>query len=206
MPAPLRNSNASSHHLFVKDPLHKVTVATDIQPGEMAQLARDLGDSSLWIAERLTLELEARGGKAEAHKLIGLYAAVAHEMHQVAAEMEGETGIKAAPLGGLKDDHYERMIEQQSRSLGLILSQCKSAWVNLQEKVQFNGEKEGSEEVQRVLSNSDGEGIGVLKYLAGHIRAAKRMMRDLAANRAWKLGGEVDNDDLGTRIRKVIEQ
>ena len=74
MPAPLRNSNAASHSLFVKDPLHKVVVPTDVEPKEMAKLARDLGDSSLWVAERLTVELEAVGGKAEAHKLIGLYA------------------------------------------------------------------------------------------------------------------------------------
>ena len=136
MPAPAGNDNASSTGLYAKHPTHNVVVPVDAPPSELATLARDLGDGALWIAERLAAEVEhitVDGGKAQ--KLIGLYAAVAHELQQLAAELEGVTGIKASPLGQLSAKRYVEINTKQTQALSLILSQCRTAWVRLQDRV-----------------------------------------------------------------------
>lgn len=205
MPAPRHNDNATGHQLYSQTPLHRVSVPINAAPGELATLAKDLGDAALWIAERLALEttfVRATDG----YEASGLYAAVAHELHQVGAELEGETGIKASPLGKLDEASYQRMMEQQTRALSLILSQCKSAWVALEARVQVLGEKEGGDEIRRVLMpvEQNGKVLPVLKYLAGHMRKAMRIMRDLAANRAWQLGNTAEEADPAARIMAVI--
>lgn len=205
MPAPRHNSNAEGHQLYSKTPLHRVVVPSDVVPVKLAEYARDLGDASLWIAARLTVEQDVVHS-TDVYKTIGLYAAVAGELHQVAAEMEGETGIKAAPLGKLDDTSYARLIEQQTRALSLILSQLESAWVSLQARVEVLAEKESGGEIKRVLTPAEqgGKVLPVLNYMAGHMRVAKRMLRDLAANRAWQIGLNADEDDPATRIMAVI--
>ena len=210
MPAPTGNRNASSHHLYSTNPTWKVQVAGEINPTALAAFARGLGDAGLWIAERLTAELDARTRQSlttavETYQMIGLYAAVAHECHQVAAELEGETRIKAAPLGKLDEQRADELLEKQMKALSLILSQCKSAWVRLQDKVQVEGERDG-QEVKRAILDYDGKPDTVLKYLAGHMRSAKRMLRDLAANRAWSHAAKTEEGDATTRILEAIRQ
>ena len=205
MPAPRHNDNASGHQLYSKTPLHRVVVPADVEPGKLAEFAKDLGDASLWIAARLTVEQNVVAS-TDVHKTIGLYAAVAGELHQVAAEIEGETGIKAAALGKLDETSYARLIEQQTRALSLILSQLESAWVSLQARVEVLGEKEDADNIKRVLTpvEQGGKVMPVLNYMAGHMRAAKRMLRDLAANRAWQIGLNSEEDDPAARIMAVI--
>lgn len=208
MPAPAGNDNASSTGLYAKHPTHNVVVPVDAPPSELATLARDLGDGALWIAERLAAEVEhitVDGGKAQ--KLIGLYAAVAHELQQLAAELEGVTGIKASPLGQLSAKRYVEINTKQTQALSLILSQCRTAWVRLQDRVTVlaAGEAEEEEGRKRALVELDGSAFPVLNYLATHMRVAKRMMRDLASNRAWQKRGEDDDSDLTALVMKDIE-
>ncbi len=207
MPAPRDNTNATGHQLYSQTPLHRVVVPVNAAPGELATLAKDLGDAALWIAERLAMETTFVR-TTDGYEASGLYAAVAHELHQVGAELEGETGIKASPLGKLDEAAYNRLMEQQTRALSLILSQCKSAWVALEARVQVLGEKEGGDEIKRVLMpvEQNGKVLPVLKYLAGHMRKAMRIMRDLAANRAWQLGAHSEEADPAARIMAAIER
>jgi hypothetical protein len=205
MPAPRHNDNATGHQLYSKSPLHRVEVTVNAPPSELAKLAKDLGDASLWIAERLDVEMEV-ALTTDVYKASALYASVAHELHQLAGELQGEVGIKASPLGTLDEAAYERMVEQQSRALTLILSQCMSAWISLSARVEVLAEKEGADHINRVLTEAGGKVLPVLNYLAGHMRAAKRMMRDLAANRAWQLGMTNEEADPAARIMAIIEQ
>lgn len=208
MPAPRHNDNATGHQLYSKAPLHRVVVPADVTPGKLAEYARDLADASLWIAARLTVEQNVVP-TTDVYKTIGLYAAVAHELHQVAAEIEGETGVKAAPLGKLDEHSYATLIQQQTRALTLTLSQLESAWVSLQARVEVLAEREDVadvKDIKRALTPAEqgGKVLPVLNYLAGHMRNAKRMLRDLAANRAWQMGMNTDDDDPAARIIAVI--
>ena len=209
MPAPRRNDNATGHQLYSQSPFHQVIVSINAPISELASKARDLGDAALWIADRLALEMNVTHS-ADVYEASALYAAVAHELHQVAAELEGETGIKAAPLGKLSPEAYDRLIEQQTRALNLILSQCTSAWVSLYARVEVYGEKEAVntlEEIKRILApvGEAGRVLPVLKYMAGHMRKAMRAMRDLAANRAWQIGLNTEDDDPAARIMAAIQ-
>lgn len=78
----------------------------------------------------------------------------------------------------------------------------------LDARVQVLGEKEGGDDIKRVLMPPEqgGKVLPVLKYLAGHMRKAMRIMRDLAANRAWQLGTHSEDADPAARILAAIER
>lgn len=210
--APEGNKNAVSVGLHTKSPAVRVIVAPDVSIAGLSVYAVDLSDAARWVAEQLADELSMDHRDA---KLIGLYAAVAGEMAQIAGELQGETGIKPSPLGGLTDAQFDTMMDKQARALSLILSQCGSAWKHLQERQEIAAGIPQEDRIRLI----GGEGVvvwdsdkkewrahPVLTHLAGHMRAAKRLMRDLAANRAWNLRGANDNDDLAARVMKAIEE
>lgn len=206
MPAPTGNDNASSSGLYAKHPTHRVVVTIDAPPSELAALSRVLGDSALWIAERLAAEIEFVPVESpKAQKLIGLYASVAHELQQLGAELDGVTGIKPAPLGQLSVAQYMRVVEKQTQALALVLSQCETACQRLKDRVDVHAAKEEEAGQRRVLVELDGSGYPVLNYLATHMRVAKRMMRDLASNRAWQKRDEDGEGDLTSLVMREID-
>lgn len=189
--APQANQNAQKGGLYARQPGDWVPVAVGVRPEGLAVFARDLGDASLWLAEAL-----AAIDTPDAARAAGLYASVAQELWQVAGEMEGATGIKASPLGTLSDEAFGRMMEKQVSALSLILSQCRTAWRRLRERHEIGAEG----------GLFDGEKLNpILGYLAAHMRSAKRMMRDLAANRAWHERGQDAQEDLAARILAAIQ-
>lgn len=210
--APKRNGNAEGLGLYASNPPREVQVLADAQPTTLAGFGRGMGESALWVAEALTLVIGEVDGRAmhEANKIIGLYAAVAQECLQVAAELEGATGIKPAALGNLSEQAYERLMERQARALELILNQCEAAVRRLQH----------AEEIRAAAANENGilplaggllvwtvkgyEPHPALQYLAAHMRSAKRILREMAANRAWRDRGQELESDLGERLREVI--
>lgn len=194
--APVRNSNAAKHGLYASQPTRRVTVPAMPSTSELAVYAQDLADGALWISEALEEYIEKHPVKAEVPRAVGLYASVAQELYQVAAELEGRSGIKAASLGRLSDERFEMLMKKEAKALALILSQCVSAWKRVQDE----------QEILRYgLVDSEGELRPALNYLAGHMRSAKRIMREMAANLAWKDRGEQQDDDLSIRLMKEIE-
>lgn len=207
-----RNKNASSHGLYSQKPWLKVAVAPDAGLDVMAGYANDLASAALWIAESLA---EVDGLSLKDQKLIGLYATVAQELNQLAAELLGEVGIKPAPLGNLPDAQYEVLMEKHAQALSLQLSQCMSTWNYLKDREEIRTEVENADQTTPVLGKPDGlvrETDGVktvntaLEYLAAHLRGAKRMMREMAANFIWKHRGSQSEEDLSARLLKVIEK
>lgn len=169
---------------IIQSPAIEVTALT---------FAPALGDgaSATEAAEASRLEMAALAGVG---RVISLYALVAHELYQVAGELAGVTGIKAASLGQLSNEEFDAMMRAQAQALGLILSQCRSAWQAIQdhERIEGNG-------LMR-----KGELNPILESLAGHMRSAKRMLREFAANRAWRQADEEQTGNLADRIRAVI--
>lgn len=183
------NQNAAGAGLWTKRPVRTVFVPAEVGAAGLAEFAQDLGDAANWVAEELAGEISH-----EAARATGVYAAVAHELWQLAGELGGVSGIKAAPLGALGDEAFEAMMHKQIKALGLVLSQCKSAWARLR----------AMGEVGEGVVDGEGDLDPTLSYLAAHMRTAKRMMRDLAANRAWQAGGRSDDDDLTKRLLDAI--
>jgi hypothetical protein len=198
-----RNQNALGSGLYSQKPLVLVEVGAGVTSAELAELAEPLAAAAMWIAEKLDAALR-RDLLHEGQRLIGLYVAVAHELNQVAAELRGGTGIKPAPLGDLRDVQFENLMTRQAKGLGLILSQCASVWQHLQDREEILGHS-----VITLLKAEDGQMITgdlnpTLDYLAAKMRVAKRIMRDMAANRAWREVGQVRGDDLGERLLSTI--
>lgn len=190
--APTKNVNAVTSGLYTRTPSRRVSLKGAMSAGTLAPYVQDLGDASLWIAETLATKAET----GEGQQLASLYATVAHEMFQLQAEMQGVTGIKPASLGRLSEDGFNALIMKQRAALELVLSQITTA-------------------VQRVRDVESIEGTGVildevvnpvLRYLAGHIRMAKRMMRDMAANWAWQQAAEREDDGLTARLLQAIRE
>jgi hypothetical protein len=204
--APARNANAQGAGLYVSNPERRVRVAATVDTLDMAGFAADLGSGALWIAENLAAKLDELE-LVEGRKLIGLYASVGQELAQLAAELEGETGIKPAALGQLSEARYEALMAKETRALELILNQCIGAWMHIKdrEEIEQNGLIRTYE-----YTDDDGELVKVnevnpvLNYLAGHMRVAKRIMREMAANLAWKNRGVEREDDLTVRLLNVI--
>lgn len=200
--APAKNNNAQGHGLYSSQPERRIRVAHDAELGQMATWAEDLASGALWIAEALAGQVEL---PIEANKLIGLYASVSQELNQVAAELEGESGIKPAALGQLPDDRYETLMLKQAKALELVLNQCIAAWQHIKDHEDINHDGLfirwlDEDEVEHTDVNP------VLNYLAGHMRIAKRIMREMAANRAWKVRGVEREDDLMARLLKAIDE
>jgi hypothetical protein len=206
--APTRNINATGHGLYTVNPERRVRVAADLDVAEMATFANDLGSGALWIAETLASKLDDLG-LMEGRKLIGLYASVGQELAQLAGELEGETGIKPASLGQLSDARYQGLMIKQGKALELILNQCIGAWQHIKDHEDIT--QDGLVRIVEQTSD-DGETVKiceinpVLDYLAGHMRVAKRIMREMAANLAWKNRGVEREDDLTVRLLKEISK
>lgn len=190
--APSGNNNAQKHGLYKKTPDAVVVVAADVSSVEMAVLARDLGGAALWIADELAARIANIEHKDQ--KLVSLYASVGQELHQVAAELEGESGIKPAPLGKLSDAGYEELMRESARALSLILSQCAAAYQHV-----FDAETALGYGLFRM-----GGVNPVLHSLAGSMRSAKRIMREMAANQSWRVNGADDKDDLTARLMRML--
>lgn len=206
------NRNAIAVGMYSKNPTRRL-VELAAAPGEvsivrLAEWSRDLGDAALTIAEALASELASRHDTSEnLRRQVVLYAEVGHEMHQLSGEIAGVTGIRAAGLGTLGDVEYQELIISQGRALELVLSQCQTAAAYVRARVEFV-EVDGLTVAR--FSDKPGEGLtarvlATLEYLAGHIRAAKRMMRQFAANRAWKEVGSGAVVNLTDKMNKVIE-
>lgn len=191
--APPGNQNAAGSGLYAKRPTVQITVAKDAQMGELAQNAQALADAALWIAEGL----DKAGIEDEQQKVLTLYASVGDELNHLAAELAGESGIKAAALGRLGDVAYETLMINKSRALSLILSQITTAWKRLKDREEIEGSG---------LVQGDGELNPVLEYLAAAMRSAKRMMRDWAAAIAWRQGGGDKDSDLAERLMEIIRK
>lgn len=197
--APKSNENASKWGLTSRNPLHKVVVRGTVTMPELAQYASDLAAAALWIAE----EIDAEGAVP---RMVGLYATVAAELEQVAAELAGRTGIKPAPLGEISDEAYERLRDQQAKALSLLLSQCTTAWKRLEGVVLVMGGTREDGSRKAALVDMDGDPVPVLNYLAGFLRSAKRLLRDMAANIAWRERGETNVDDLAAAIIRELKK
>lgn len=192
MPGSKHNVNAGSHGLYSKHPSMQVTLPGGremrwLKPDEVAiatltPLAGDMADAAAWIAEELSdpAKMAALDGKGQvdAAKLAGLYAKVASELYQLAGELGGETGIKAANLGTLTEASWDGMMRNLLRMLALILSQIKTATSKLK-----TGEELFKGEGGLILA---GDLNPVLAYLANHMRNAKRMLEEMAADVAWR--------------------
>lgn len=211
--APANNSNAASHGLYASSPERRIKIPADASSSDLAKLAHDLADGALWIAETMTIISDAQTVKG-AERIVTLYASVAQELQQVGAEITGEIGIKPSPLGSLTDAQYESLMDKHARSLELIINQCVGAWKRLEieemirQGVVSTDGKKVLDAPTGLLSIDDKFNVvpnPVLSYLAGHMRTAKRVMREMAANRAWKLRGAERNDDLATRILNSME-
>lgn len=189
--APRGNQNAQKGGLYAQQPGDWVPVAPQVRPEGLAVFARDLGDASMWVAEALAA-IEA----PDAARAAGLYASVAQELWQLGGELEGATGIKPSPLGALNEGMFEGMMLKQVGALSLILSQCRTAWRRLRERHEMGAEG----------GLFDGEKLNpIIGYLAAHMRSAKRIMRELAANRAWQERGRDAEEDLAARILAAIQ-
>lgn len=213
--APANNNNAASHGLYASSPERRIKITATASSDDLAICTQDLAAGALWIAEALTLI----DGKSERvvkglNQIIPLYASVAQELEQTAAEISGEIGIKPSSLGALTDDQYDGLMLKQSKSLELIINQCVGAYQRLKigEEIRQAVEKADGQKVLDLpsgLLGYDERGAlsinPVLKYLAGHMRTAKRVAREMAANRAWKLRGAERNDDLATRVLNSME-
>lgn len=204
MPAKRGNKNAIGGGLWSAHPavrLPKLAMMPEtVTLGQMAEWAAALGDSALTISEDLRDAVKASQAPVDddAATLIVLYAEVGHEMHQLAAEVAGEAGIKPAALGNLGRGAMEVLIKNQARGLELVLGQCMSATATIEAWKALGGPGEG------VLKN--GAINPVLRYLAGYIRAAKRMLRQFAANRIWQTANEGGHGDLIARVMAGIKQ
>lgn len=207
--APVRNTNAISHGLHSQSPALRVVVPTSAGLIELAEYAGSLGDAAQWIAGSLAEQL---GPLDTDVRLVGLYAAVAGEMAQVVGELLGETGIKPANLGRLDDAQFETLMRKEAAALSLILSQCRSAFQHIKEREEIGGgasrEVEGGGQGLLIFDYKKDEWRAnpVLSYLASHIRDAKRLMREMAANRAWQQRGIEAEDDLAARLVAEINR
>ena len=211
MPGSKGNQNAAGHGLYSANPPARIAdlalVPESLSLERVGELARDMGDAALAISQELA---EAQGDGNRGTALIVRYADVASELHQFSAEAEGVTGIKPATLGKLSVDQFERLLRNQARELHLVLAQCKSAYQAIQARREVNrsgvimgGEvrKEGDQIVEVV----GGEINPVLFYLAGHMRTAKRLLKQFAANKAWQLANVAGEGDLVARVWSGIQ-
>lgn len=209
--APGRNDNAKGHGLYSARPQRHVQIQVTVGLPELATYAVELGAAALWVAETLA-DAPAARNDIQVAKLVGLYASVAQELYQVTAELEGKTGIKPASLGELSDERYEALMGKQARALELILNQCISAWKHIEATEEYRQMalvREPDSVSHAGLFIDYGEGLEpnrALNYLAAHMRAAKRIMREMAANQVWKERGVDREDDLMLRLLKVIEE
>lgn len=207
--APGGNTNAISHGLHSKSPVLRMTVQADVELLGLAEFAGVLGDAAQWIASGLAEQLDPLHTDV---RLVGLYAAVAGEMAQAVGELLGETGIKPANLGRLDDAQFERLMQKEAAALSLILSQCQSAFQHLKDREELGGGADRSVQGggQGLLvwneKSVEWRANPVLSYLASHIRDAKRLMREMAANRAWQQRGIEAEDDLAARLVAEINR
>jgi hypothetical protein len=190
--APIQNSNAAKHGLTSQAPAYRVHVPATASPDELATLTRAIGETALLLAEEMANE-----GLANA----ALYAAVAAEAEQLAADIAGGQGIKASALGELSPAHYDHLIAKQTQALALILSQVKSAWEVLRGRIEILNQGD-----TRVALLDGGKPVVVLEYLAGHMRKALRVMKSVVANKMWwdSISATDENADLSARIQKEI--
>ena len=199
MPAPRGNQNAAVTGLYAR-PERSLTVRADAQLPELAEYAETLALAAQWIAEELVQGLPV------AHKdsrLITLYASVAGELAQEAAELQGAKGIKAAALGTLSEERFGDLMRRKAAALDLILNQVQAAFRYLKDHTEIPGGEHG-----RVVVNKGefAKANAVLEYLAASIRAAKREIRDMAANRLWEMAGKLEEGDLGDRIEAAMRE
>ena len=200
MPAPKNNQNAIQAGLYMRYPSHKHIIPADAGLETLGDAADVLATYSMWLASELDNVQEPQlAGQA-----IVLYASVAHECRQLAAEIEGN-GIKISPLGALTNDSYHRLQKSHAESLSLTLSQIATAIKRIRDmqEVEGNGlvvtipeNKRTGEAAQRFINPT-------LGYMAGMMRSAKRMIATMAANRKWYDLREV-GEDLAARIMQEI--
>ena len=199
--APARNQNAGGSGLYSSAPTVRVALPQVLSAGVLAPLARDMADHAMWLAERLA---EAPGDEQAASQAAALYAKVAHELYQLGGELLGGTGIKAAPLGKLKPDVFQDMLLNEQRAMELVLSQLATAMKRLQDRETIQGDgvvmNLGSED------DPDWQVNPVLSSMAGHMRAAGRMLRDLAANLAWRQISEGQRQGAAERLVELINK
>lgn len=210
MPGSKGNQNAAGHGLYSANPPARIPdlalVPESLSLERVGELARDMADAALAISQELA---EAQGEGSRGTMLIVLYAEVANELHQFAAEAQGVTGIKPATLGRLSVDQFERLMRNQARELHLVLAQCKSAYqaIEARREVARSGVFIGGEvrkEGDQIVEVVGGEINPVLHYLAGHMRAAKRLLKQFAANKAWQMAN-VGEGDLVARVWSGIQ-
>jgi len=210
-----RALNAVSSGLYSKSPSQRVKLPALVSVASLAPYAGTMADAAIWIAEGLASIRDDR-----ARILVGLYASVAHELYQLQGELAGATGVKPSPLGQLDRDAYEAMMANQARAVELVLSQVASAMKRLRDVEEIEGEGLWQGDQKKAAHDADqedklllwltfgeeGAPNPVLEYLAGHMRAAKRMLRDMAANKAWEQAREAQTNDLAARLLNAIRK
>lgn len=161
--APAGNRNAGRHGLYSERPSVLVPVGADASLDDLAVLVEMMEGAALWIAEELDAVEDPTVEVGDLDVLVALYAAVAGECAHLQAEIEGR-GLKAAALGELETEQYERLLGKSARALELLLSRAASAKARL----------EGSGML--VATKYDNvRGVNpVLKYLASIFRKAQR--------------------------------
>lgn len=200
MAAPMKNSNAVGHGLHSKTPAKKVVVLPSVGPLDLAEYSADLRDWAMWVADELAAQLPVSHKDAG---MAGLYASVSSEHAQAVAEILGEIGIKPSNLGRLDDARFAQLMAHQAHALGLILSQVASAVQFLRVHEEF---KPGAGEIGSAKGVViDGGANPVLKDLARQMRAAGRLMREMASNLAWQRKGLEGSSNVGERILEMLE-
>lgn len=206
-----KNQNAARGGLYSSSPAVRATdlllapERTDLP--RMAELSRDLGDAALTVATALSQALEAGELDPEEAALVVLYAEVATELGELEAVLAGGTGIKPAALGRLADGQYDTLLRNQVAALELAFSQVVSATRFLLAREQTTGEgfvigvrRDEHKQVVEV-----GTPDPILKQLAGHMRAIKRMVKRLAGIRQWKSARELGDTDLASAFFEEME-
>jgi hypothetical protein len=93
-------------------------------------------------------------------------------------------------LGALSEAAWDDLIRNQIRALNLILSQIITAVMGIKTRETM---KEGG-----IVKNGDLN--PVLAYLANHMRSAKRMIEEMAANVAWRRQTSSETTDFSDKF------
>jgi len=176
----LTGKNAQAHGMWSTTPVQRVTLPETLTIPVLLDVAGYLADAALWLAETMAGGVTPDGKERHAalispetaHK-VGLYAKVAHELAQLQAEVAGG-GLEKATLGALDEGAFSELQRAQRRALWLIANQIAGAVVYLRDR----------ESIQGDVSHSEAA-ADILKYLAGHLRSAGRMIKQTAQNLQW---------------------
>ncbi len=179
--APAENRNARQHGLYSRRPEVLVPVPVDATLTEMETYVGSIAGGALWIAQELEWLSDEVVDVYEREQLVALYAVVAGEAYDLQVTLEGRAGLRASPLGQLREGQYEQLLHGSAASLELLLSQVASAKRRLEiDGLLVAGERDNERQVNPTL-----------KYLAGTLRKAMRQLWRHSEYIAW---GQDDED------------